>query len=72
LKIKISKTIILPVVLYGWETRYLIKREECRLRVFEELILRQILGPKTDENWEWGSFHIVFIVFTVDLIKPGD
>ena len=35
LKIKISKTIILPVVLYGYETWSLRLREECRLRVFE-------------------------------------
>ena len=39
LKIKIYKTIILPVVLYGCETRSLTLREECRLRVFENRIL---------------------------------
>ena len=53
LKIKIYKTIILPVVLYGCETRSLILREECRLRVFENRILRRIFGPKRDENGEW-------------------
>ena len=42
LKIKIYKTIILPVVLYGCETWSLTLREECRLRVFENRILRRI------------------------------
>ena len=49
LKIKIYKTIILPVVLYGSETWSLTLREECRLRV---RILRRIFGPKRDENGE--------------------
>ena len=40
LKIKIYKTIILPVVLYGCETWYLTLREESRLRVFENRIFR--------------------------------
>ena len=47
------KTIILPVVLYGCETWFLTLREECWLRVFENRILRQIFGPKRDENGEW-------------------
>ena len=46
------KTIILPVVLYGCETWSLTLREECRLRVFENRLLRRILGPKRDENGE--------------------
>ena len=50
LKIKIYKTIILPVVIYGCETWSLTLREEFRLRVFENRILRQIFGPKRDEN----------------------
>ena len=52
LKIKIYKTIILPVVLYGCETWSLTLREECRLRVFENRILRRIFEPKRDENGE--------------------
>jgi len=44
LKIKIYRTIILPVVVYGCETWSLILREECRLRVFENRVLRIILG----------------------------
>ena len=53
LKIKIYKTIMLPVVLYGCETWSLTLREESRLRVFENRILRRIFGPKRDENGEW-------------------
>ena len=57
LKIKIYKTIIEPVVLYGCETWSLTLREECRLRVFENRILRRIFGPKGDENREWRRLH---------------
>jgi hypothetical protein len=45
-KIKIYKTIILPVVLYGCETWSLTLREEHRLRVFENRVLRRIFGPR--------------------------
>jgi hypothetical protein len=44
--VKIYKTIILPVVLYGCETWSLTLREEHRLRVFENRDLRRIFGPK--------------------------
>ena len=56
-KIKIYETIILPVVLYGCETWSLTLREESRLRVFENRILRRIFGPKRDENGEWRRHH---------------
>ena len=57
LKIKIYRTIILPVVLYGSETWSLILREECRLRVFENKVLRRI-GPKRYEvTGEWSKLH---------------
>jgi len=46
LKIKIHRTIIWPVVLYGCETWLLTLREDCRLRVFENRVLRRIFGPK--------------------------
>ena len=49
LKIKIYKTIILPVVLYGCETWSLTLREERKLRVFENMVLRTIFGPRRDE-----------------------
>ena len=48
MKIKIYRTIILPVVLYGCETWSLTLREEYRLRVFENSVLRRIFGPKRD------------------------
>jgi hypothetical protein len=48
-KIKIYRTIILPVVLYGCETWSLMLREEHRLRVFENRVLRRIFGPERDE-----------------------
>jgi len=57
LKIKKYKTIILPVVLYGCETWSLTSREECKLRVFENRILRRILGPKRDGNGERRRLH---------------
>jgi len=50
IKIKIYRTIILPIVLYGCETWSLTLREEDRLRVFENRVLRRIFGPKGDEK----------------------
>jgi hypothetical protein len=47
--IKIYRTIILPVVLYGCESWSLILREERRLRVFENKVLRRIFRPKRDK-----------------------
>jgi hypothetical protein len=44
LKIKICRTIILPIVLYGCETWLLTVRDERRLRVFENRVLRKVLG----------------------------
>jgi hypothetical protein len=48
-KVKIYKTIILPVVLYGCETWSLTLSEQHKLRVFENRVLRRIFGPKRDE-----------------------
>jgi hypothetical protein len=57
-KVRIYKTIILPVVLYGCETWSLTLREEHRLRVFENRVLRRIFGPKRDEvTGEWTKLH---------------
>ena len=54
LKIKIYRTIILPVVLYGCETWSLTFREERKLRVLENMVLRRIFGPRRDEvTGEW-------------------
>ena len=49
LKLKIYRTIILPIFLYGCETRSLTLREERRLRVFENRVLRRVFEPKRDE-----------------------
>ena len=49
LKIKIYRTKILLIVLYGCETWTLTLRKECKLRVFKNRVLRRIFGPKRDE-----------------------
>ena len=50
--------LILPVVLYGCETWSLTLREESRLRLFENRVLRRIFGPKRDEvRGEWRKLH---------------
>jgi hypothetical protein len=58
LKIKLYRTIILPVDLYGCETWSLTRRDERRLRVFENRVLRRIFGPKRNEvRGEWRNLH---------------
>jgi hypothetical protein len=58
IKVIIYKTIILPVILYGCETWSLTLREEHRLRVFENRVLRRIFGSKRDEvTGEWKKLH---------------
>ena len=55
---KIYRTIILPVVLYGCETWSLTLREERKLRVFDNIVLRRIFGPRRDEvTAEWRRLH---------------
>ena len=58
IKIKIYRTIILPVVLYGCKIWSLTLREERRLRVFENRVLRRVFGPNRDEvTGEWRKLH---------------
>jgi len=58
LEIKIYRTIILPVVLYGCEIWSLTLREESRLRAFENKVLRRVFGSKRDEvTGEWRKLH---------------
>jgi hypothetical protein len=58
LKVKIYRTIFFPVVLYGCETWSLTLREERRLWVFENRVLRRVFGPKKDEvTAEWRKLH---------------
>ena len=52
------KQIILPVVLYGCETWSLTLREEMKLMVFENVVLRRIFGPRRDKViGEWRRLH---------------
>ena len=58
LKIKIYRTIILSVALYGCETWSLTLREEREVRVFENMMLSRIFGPRKDEvTGEWRRLH---------------
>ncbi|KAJ4429377.1 hypothetical protein ANN_21534 [Periplaneta americana] len=58
LKVRIYKTVILPVVLYGCETWTLTLREEQRLRVFENKVLKKIFEAKRNEvTGEWRKLH---------------
>jgi hypothetical protein len=58
MNVKIYKTIILPVILCGFETWSASLREEHRLRVFENRVLRRIFGPKRNEVMgEWRNLH---------------
>jgi hypothetical protein len=57
LKIKIYKTLILPVALYGCETWPLTLGEEHRLRGFQNRVLRKIFGPKRVEDGSWRKLH---------------
>ena len=58
LKTEIYRTIILHFIVYGCETWSPTMREERRLRVFENRVLRRIFGPKWDEvTGEWKKLH---------------
>jgi hypothetical protein len=57
IKIKIYRTVIFLVILYGCETLSLTLSEEHRLRVFKNRVLRRIFGPKRDEVTEWRRLH---------------
>jgi hypothetical protein len=57
-KIKIYRTVILPVVSYVYETWSLTFREEHRLRVLENRVLGKAFWPKRDEvTGEWRGLH---------------
>ena len=58
LKIRIYRTIILPVIFCGCETWSLTLREERKLKLFENMVLRRIFGPRRDEVMgEWRRLH---------------
>jgi hypothetical protein len=77
-KVKIYKTIIPPVVLYGCETWSLTLREEHRLRVSENKVLRKIFGPKRDEvaeelrKFHNGELHNLYSSPYIRQIKQGE
>ena len=57
-QITLHTSTILPAVLYGSKTWSLTWREECRLKIFENRILRKISGPKRDRvTGEWRRLH---------------
>jgi hypothetical protein len=67
-KLEQNRTIILPEVLYGCETWSVALREEHRLRVFENRVLRRLFGPKRDEVTGEGENCITrrFMICTLD------
>jgi hypothetical protein len=73
MKIKIYRAIILSVVLYGCETWLVTLMEECRLRVFENRVLRRIFGPKRDEvtvGWRGLQNEKLYaLLFSLDIIQ---
>jgi hypothetical protein len=56
-KSKIHETVILPVVMYGCETWSLTLRDEHRMKVFENRVLRKIFGPKREEDGSRRKLH---------------
>jgi len=73
IKITIHRTIILTVVLYGCETWSLTLREERKLRVFENRVLRRLFGPKRDEvTGEWRKLHneeLIYLYSSPNIIR---
>jgi hypothetical protein len=71
--VKKYKTIILPVVLYGCETWSLTLKEEHRLKMFENRVLRRIFAPKSDEvTGEWRKLHneeLHILYYSPDIIR---
>ena len=58
IKIKMYRTTMLSVVLYGYEILSLTVKEERRLRVFENRVLKRIFGPKRNEvTGEWRKLR---------------
>jgi len=73
LKIKIYRTIILPIVLYGCETWSLTLREDRKLKVFENMVLRTIFVPRRDEvTGEWRRLHneeLIDLYFSLNIMR---
>ena len=75
LKIKVYKTNILPVSLYGWENWLFTLREGGRLRVFENCVLRRKCGSKRDKmTLEWRKLpppKVIRVMKSRTLKRPG-
>jgi len=79
-KIKTHRTTVLSVVLYGYETWSVTSREEHRLRVFENRVLRKVYGPNREKvTGNWRRLHneapnaldkYFFVVFLAPSRKP--
>jgi len=69
LNIKIYRTIILPIVLYGCETWSLTLREERKLRVLESRVLRRIFEPKEDDV-TWSGENYIMRSLTIRTPHP--
>jgi hypothetical protein len=65
IEIKIYKTVILTVVLYGCETLSLTLWDKHRLRIFENRVLRKIFGPKREEDGSWRKNFIACILHLI-------
>ena len=64
LQIEVHRNANLRVVLYGCETWSFTLWEECRLRVFENRVLRRIFGTKRDEvTGEWRKLHMSLFIY---------
>jgi len=65
--------IILPLVLCGYETWCFISWEECRVRVFENRVLRRVFGPKWGKvTWKWRKLHneeLNFLYASTDIVQ---
>jgi hypothetical protein len=73
-KIRIYKTIILPVILHGCETWSPTLKEEHRLRVYENRVLRRIFGPKRDDmigGWSFITYSSPSIVMLIKSRRMG-
>jgi hypothetical protein len=73
MKVKIYRTTILPVFVYGCETWSLTLREKRRVRVFENRVFRRIFGPKRGEvTREWKRLHneeLYYLYCSPDILR---
>jgi len=71
-KLKINKSLIRPIVIYGCEAGTLTNRDEQYLRIFERRILRKIFGPVQDEDGFWRirmNYELNDLIKTADIVR---